>query len=448
MRADRLPTSRAVMLAAAVFLAHCGGGSSGTAPPPPPPPPPPGPHGLIGHVMIVVQENRTPDNLFHGLAGADTANEGTDSAGNVVPLVPVPLATTYDLGHSHADFEAMYDGGRMDGADLVHCRDPSCPAEPAFAYVDPATVVPYVSLAQTWTFADAMFQTNQGPSFPAHQYLIAGTSAPTASGPLADWRVADNPSSEGPTGCADAPAGQTVPLLDPQGIVSMDVAPCFEHPTLIDLLEAAGIDWRYYAPSGGSIWTAPNAIAHLRNGSAWTKVVLPQTQVLDDIAAGRLAPVTWVIPDKLASDHAFGTDGSGPDWVASIVNAVGTSPYWRDTAILITWDDWGGWYDHVAPPIFRAGEDGFRVPLIVVSPYARQRYVSHVERDFGSLLHFVEEAFALPSLGNDDARSDDLADCFDFTQPPAPFVTVPAFHDAAFFTSRASGVPQGDPDDD
>jgi phospholipase C len=142
----------------------------------------------------------------------------------------------------------------------------------------------------------------------------------------------------------------------------------------------------------------------LRFGGDWAKAIVPQTQVLKDIANKDLAQVSWVIPPGQDSDHAAVNDGTGPSWVASIVNAIGNSDYWSNTAIIITWDDWGGWYDHVPPPaIYDQYEYGFRVPLIVVSPYARQRYVSHVTHDFGSVLKFIEEAFGLPSLGYADA---------------------------------------------
>ncbi len=90
-------------------------------------------------------------------------------------------------------------------------------------------------------------------------------------------------------------------------------------------------------------------------------------------------------PTKLASDHPAVTDGSGPSWVASVVNAVGESPYWNDTAIFVVWDDWGGWYDHVKPHIFNNYELGFRVPFLVISPYARRHYISHTPHEFGSI---------------------------------------------------------------
>jgi len=164
------------------------------------------------------------------------------------------------------------------------------------------------------------------------------------------------------------------------------------------------------------------------------------------IANGQLAQVTWVIPDGRASDHPALNDGSGPSWVASVVNAIGNSGYWANTAILITWDDWGGFYDHVAPPILNSYEYGFRVPLIVVSPYAKKGYVSHTMHDFGSLLRFTEETFHLPSLGYADSRADDLSDCFDFSQTPTKFQPFTAKYDASYFLSDTR--PPLDPDDD
>jgi phospholipase C len=406
---------------------------------------------LIKHIVIIVQENRSPDNLFHGLPGADIANSGLNSAGQVITLQQTNLAITYDLGHTHQSFEDLYDNGAMDGADKIACIPQSgtvCPSNPQFMYVDPAQVAPYFQLAEQYTFGDRMFQSNQGPSFPAHQFLIAGTSAPSVGGIYGDYFVAENPVPLNPTGCALAPDTATVALIDPTGVESASIYPCFDHPTLIDSLDNAGISWRYYAPTAGSIWTAPNAIEHLRNGPAWNNVIIPQSQVLTDITDGNLAQVAWVIPDGKESDHASITDGTGPSWVASVVNAIGNSPYWSDTAIIITWDDWGGWYDHVAPSIYNSYEYGLRVPLIIVSPFAKKGYVSHVTHDFGSILQFVEEVFTLPSLGYADARADNLADCFDFTQSVGPYSSIASPYGASFFINRGKTAPPTDPDDD
>jgi len=425
--------------------AGCGGAKSTPAPPPPEL------SQKIQHVVVIFQENRTPDNLFHGLAGADIANEGVNSTGQTIPLTPIPLANDYDLSHAHAAFVKMYDGGKMDGADKVgvSCAKTATdcpPANPQFKYVNPSDVAPYFQLAEQYTFGDRMFQSNQGPSFPAHQFIISGTSAPAAT---SDLFAAENPvlSQSGSEAGCNAAAGSYVLLIDPSGEESSKQFPCFEHPTVVDLLDSMTISWRYYTPSLGSIWTAPNAIQHLRSGPDWSNnVVSSATQVLTDIADNQLPRVSWVIPSGQASDHALSNDGSGPSWVASIVNAIGNSSYWSTTAIFITWDDWGGWYDHVAPPIYDSYEYGFRVPLIVVSPYAKRSYVSHVTHDFGSILKFIEEDFKLSSLGYADARADDLLDCFDLSQSPIPFQPVLAQYESSHFLNDQR--PPTPPDDD
>jgi phospholipase C len=188
-------------------------------------------------------------------------------------------------------------------------------------------------------------------------------------------------------------------------------------------------------------------------GADWSNVVIPEQSVLTDIANHQLAQVSWVIPDGHASDHPGATDGSGPSWVASVVSAIGNSSYWADTAIFITWDDWGGWYDHVAPTVVADGTSwgsgygyGFRVPLLVVSAYAKAAYISHVTHDRGSTLKFIEREFGLGSLNYADARADDLPDCFDLKQPPIVFHAIPAPFDAQHFLTDTR--PKTDPDDD
>jgi len=447
---------------------------------------------VIQHVVVIFQENRTPDNLFQGLCippyGSqaacgtgqdqyDIAQQGTNSAGQTVTLAPIDLGTAgsnpqnYDLSHAHSAFVSMYDGGKMDGADLIPCSPAAeCPPKahpnPQFMYVSPADVAPYLAMAQKYAFGDQMFQTNEGPSFPAHQFIFSGTSAPSAPGAeYSTYFASENLTGGSVAGCI-ATAGTTVTLIGPNGVeVSPGLYPCYDHPAMSDLLDAEGITWRYYAPSAGSIWTAPDALQNLCQaqtvngaltctGPDWTSnVIIPQTQVLEDILNGQLQQVSWVIPDGAQSDHALSNNGSGPSWVASIVNAVGDSPYWANTAILITWDDWGGWYDHVAPTVVDDGVSwgsgyvyGFRVPLLVVSPYAKVKYISHKTHDFGSILKFIETTYGLPSLGYADAYADDLSDCFNLTQTPISFQTIDAPLDAAHFIN--SKEPHIDPDDD
>ena len=442
------------------------------------------------------------DNLFQGLClppygsasacgtGAgqyDIAQSGL-AVGNPdpIPLSPLDLGTAganpdnYDLSHSHPSFEAMYDGGKMDGANLIpvacdvgqlNCPPPVLPPNPQYMYVDPADVQPYLQLAQTYTFGDRMFQTNQGPSFPAHQFILAGTSAPTATSNLF---ASENVAPGTTVGCIATP-NNVVKLIDPEGNENQTQYPCFEHPTLTDLLDAQGVSWRYYTPIASSIWSAPDAIQHICQpqtqngqlvctGTDWVNNVSVTNsvsgtggpgQILTDIQNGKLAQVSWVIPTGQESDHAEVNDGTGPSWVASVVNAIGDSPYWANTVIFIAWDDWGGWYDHVPPPqVLVNCSDwgcgyvyGFRVPVIVVSPYAKAQYISHVNHDFGSMLNFIEETYGLPSLGYADSHAlDDFSDCFNFTQTPLQFQQVTAKFGADYFLNDHR--PPTDPDDD
>ena len=405
--------------------------------------------GRIAHVVIVFQENRSFDNLFNGFPGADTVQSGTDSNGKSIALRPVDLAARYDLDHSHRGFVTEYNHGAMNGFDNERVSVPrkfrgTEPANAAYAFVPPAQIQPYWSLAKQYALADRMFQTNQGPSFPAHQYIISGTAAIDASNKL---YAMNNPNDIylGPEGGCDSTSTTTVSTIDPlTGATPSAPFPCYDHPVLMDLLDAAGVSWRYYQARGGAgLWNGPNAIKHLRDGPQYQNVVWPNTKILDDISNGSLPAVSWVMPTSRESDHPNVTDGSGPAWVARIVDTLGKSRYWNDTAIFITWDDWGGFYDHVSPPQYNYYELGFRVPLIVVSPYAKHGYVSHVAHEFGSILKFTEKTFGLPSLHYTDARADDLSDMFDFGQTPQPFSTI-----AAAKLSVPEMTQVGNPDDD
>jgi phospholipase C len=387
----------------------------------------------IQHVVIIVQENRTFDNLFIGFPGADSATTGM-SYGQVVPLHAVPLEYAVDVDHTHPGWWADWDNGKNDG--FAHASSYPIPYYP-YAYVPRDETTQYWTLAQNYVLADRMFQSNSGPSFAAHLYIIAGQSGDADENPPgARW------------GC-DAPHGTTVTLVGPNGTDLPGPFPCFDYQTIGDLMDHARVSWKYYAPAYnenlGYIWSAFNAIKHIRYGPDWAgDVISPETQILTDIEEGNLAQVSWVIPAFANSDHP-GSDKTGPDWVASIVNEIGASKYWQNTAILVTWDDWGGWYDHVPPPQIDEMGLGFRVPLIVVSPYARRGYISHEQHEFGSLLHFTEELFNLPTLGTRDAISDDLRDCFDFQQSVVPYVPVQTNLTPDYFKHQvATGPPDTD----
>jgi len=448
------------------------------------------------HVIVVVQENRTPDNFFQGLCAPPygtpdscSTNPGpnqyniqtskwadmTTARGYTQPQ-PVGLTAAYDLDHSHPSVVQQCDNQfalntpcKMDGASRVPCYG-TCPSKPQFRYIDNSTGVmnPYLDIATQYGFANNMFQTNQGPSLPAHLYLFGGTSAPNAADDANGIFAAENSIPGGqPTGCI-ADMNTYVYLITPPGQENSQIYPCIEIQTLGDFPQA--FTWRYYAPSAPAIWNAPTAIQHICQSSGyngqclgpqWTNNVdLHPADVFTDITQCNLRGVSWVNPSAENSDHAGYNAPGGPSWVASIVNAVGNSSncdsgagYWNDTAIIIVWDDWGGWYDHEAPPLRPRPQNdyewGFRVPLIVVSAYTPAGYIDNNQYDFGSILRFIEQNFGLQEgvLNFADARSQtDLSSFFSSAERPRTFKTIYSPKDAAYFINDKT--PSRDPDDE
>ena len=390
----------------------------------------------IQHVVILIQENRSFDDLFATFPHADGATKGLMSNGHWQPLVKGPLLT-YDMEHNHATFLTEYDGGKMDGFNLAYgviAGKVQQGGTYPYRYVDPNQIKPYWTLAKRYVLADHMFATQSSGSFTAHQDLIAGGTQVKR-----DARVIDFPSLA-PYGC-DAPAGTVTSLIYSTGKVARGGGPfpCFSYATLRDLLDGKGVSWRYYVQpdtpgGGGEIWDAFDAISKVRHGPEWsTNVSWPETNVLTDAANGTLPAVSWVIPSTHNSDHPGQGPDLGPSWIAQVVNAIGRTPAWKSTAIIILWDDWGGLYDHFPPPQLTYDGLGMRVPMIVVSPYARRGYVSHTQYEFGSILRFVEDNWNLGSLGSSDARANSIGDVFDFAKPARAFETVPADKSLEFF---------------
>ncbi len=431
--------SRLVVATAFGFFLVQGCGSNGG---PSPSPTPATNATTIQHIIVIMQENRTTDNLFNGFPGADTVQTATQK-GQTVTLQPVPLEEGWDVDHSHIGWVKSYDNGLMDN---FARSDQAYPAPNfPYAYVPQSETVPLFTLAKAYTFGDRMFQSNTGASFVAHQYMIAGQSG----------EAVENPSAA-PWGC-DAPTGTTVALIGPNGTELPGPFPCFDYQTIADLLDAKGVTWKYYTvplgpvgeplPDKGDIWSAFQAIHHIRYGPDWTNnVITPPTQFFTDLQSGKLAQVTWIMPAYSYSDHAGpGATADGPDWVADLVNAVGASSYWKSTAIFIAWDDWGGWYDHVVPPQVDNMGLGARVPLIIVSPYAKRGYISEKPHEFSGFLTYMEETFNLPNLGMRDAKADDFIDCFDYTQTPQAYTAVPVKNGPSYYVGKKDLSP---PDDD
>jgi phospholipase C len=409
----------------------------------------------IRHVIVAIQENRSFDNLFATFPGADGATTGKTSDGKTIKLKRVDLPERCDFGHSRQGFVRDYDRGKMDRFDLEggSRRCPGKAGTRPYQYVEPAQVQPYWDLASQYVLADRMFQTQGSGSFTAHQDLIAGG---TSIDPL--HNLVDFP-SHAPWGC-DAPAGTVTSLIKGPGAsipspVKLKVLyhqgpfPCLNYPTLRDLLDAAGFSWKYYSPpvinGSGGIWNGFDAIKAVRYGSEWhTNITKSEKAIFRDISKGALPAMSWLVPDNTNSDHPGSGTDTGPSWIAHVVNAVGASEYWDSTAIVVVWDDWGGFYDHVPPPFFdNWGGLGFRVPMIVVSAYARKGsssqggYISHTQYEFGSILKFVEDSFALGRLDTTDVRANSIADCFDFSQSARKFKKISAKYSGSYFDRQA-----------
>jgi phospholipase C len=423
----------------------------------------------IAHVVVIVQENRSTDNLLNGFPGVDTVRVGSDHRGRRVPLAASDFNTPYDIDHSLRNFTRDYDNGKMDGYDLARVGDvPGAHTTrnfgpyPQYKYLRRDFVAPYFAIGREFATADRMFQSNLEQSFAAHLFLIAGTSGGAINIP-----------SGRPWGCDAAPTTQ-VSVMNAQRRIVRRVFPCFSFRTLGDELDEKNLRWAYYAPQVGSatqwrtynrailrhqstkhivhpdfggLWSSYDAIDHIRFGPDWTdNVISPETTVLHDIKNGHLRAVSWVIPDFKNSDHSLSRSATGPDWVGAIVNEIGKSSYWDDTVVIITWDDSGGWYDHVRPPQLAYDGLGSRVPLFVVGKYVKHGYVSHQTLEFGSILKFIETRFGLKPLTQTDTRASNLLQFFDFSQPPQPFEPIPVHKTTRYFLDqRPSYMP---PDDD
>jgi phospholipase C len=457
-----------------------------------------GSSGKIQHLVIIVQENRTFDNFFDCFKGTDcvkTAPGPGASPGPYTIQSPCPVLSTpspgptstpilvkfhqsllvLDPGHTYCpSFKTEYDNGRMDGFTYVDGLPGSAKKNYVYQVTDPNQIKPYWAMAKQYVLGDRMFPTEFSASYTAHQTLIRGDATYEAGESLVDL-------PHGPTswwGC-DAKSGTTTALLDTnQQYTYAGPFPCMTYETIRDTLEAKGISWRYYVPpldlDGGEMWNAFDGISAVRYSKEWPNypnispkpftcpaaancVSWPNTNILCDVSGTvgtkvcpspnpsgpvQLPGVSWVIPTGEESDHYNPVNGklvdTGPDWVSSVVNAIGESKYWNSTAIIIVWDDWGGFWDHLPPPQLDYRGLGFRVPLIIVSPYAKKSYVSHTQYEFGSILKFAETTFGLDSLNTTDVRANNLTDAFDFTQKPRKFVPIPsqkAGHDRAYFLS-------------
>jgi phospholipase C len=393
----------------------------------------------IQHIVIIIQENRSFNDLFYGFPGAKTATFGYNTSGKKITLQPVGLETTWDIEHDLGGFLAACNGTgespgtdcRMNGFDNEYWSCSSCPnPNPPYSYVPHSEIKPYFYLGSHYVLADEMFASNlDASSFISHQYIIAAQASSAVNFPYSWW------------GCPGTASGDYIYTITQERQYGPTIPMCFNNTTLGDEMDDAGLSWAYYASTyygDGGIWSAYQNISHIYNGPDWTKdVISPQTNFFSDVSGGKLRDLSWITPTFENSDHAGSGSKTGPAWVASLVNAIGESKYWDSTAVFIFWDDYGGWFDSVAPKKLDYDGLGMRIPMLVVSAYAKKGYVSHTHYEHGSILRFVENTFGLATLSASDKRATPPDDAFDFNAPPRKFETVPTAHGIDFFMRQA-----------
>jgi phospholipase C len=364
----------------------------------------------IKHVVFIVKENRTFDNLFGTFPGANGVSYGYNQ-GVRVPLTRGTAGRLPgDLPHCYYCALAAYDGGKMDGFDQGGIT-----TKWAYTQLHKDQIPIYWAWAKRYVLADNFFSSEHGPSFPNHLFSIAAQ----------DGGSVDNPRRTGffsnTFGC-DAPTQQKTLILR-HGHYSY-VRPCFKFKTAGDELSAHHVPWTYYAASPdqkGYIWSAYSAIKRYRENSVrWNRFVRPVDNVVRDIRNDRLPPVTWITPRFELSDHPDYNLCYGENWTAQVIDAIMNSPIWKNTAIFLTWDDYGGFYDHVPPPHVDTFGLGFRVPLLVISPYAKQGVVDHHLGEFSSVVKFIEDNWGLSRIAYRDRIATDLSYDFNFRQKPRP----------------------------
>ncbi|GAC1630318.1 MAG: hypothetical protein NVS4B2_13350 [Chloroflexota bacterium] len=394
----------------------------------------------IQHIVIIAKENRSFDNYFGTFPHADGTTSGTTSIGQRVRLLHTPDHTLLDIGHAGDAARVAVANGAMNGFDLLPgaIQDGE---DIALSQLHQNDIPNYWQYAHTFTLDDHFFSTINGPSFPNHLMLVAASSNNTDDNPVLN--------SQHSWGC-DAGPYTKVEQADPMSGERHFVKPCFDMSTIPDLLERAKISWKYYAPGkfqSGYIWSSLDSIKHIRETSIWQTNVPDTAQFMADIKSGTLPQVTWLVMNEGVSEHPPHSACAGENWTVKQLNALMQSPLWASTAVFLTWDDFGGFYDHVPPPHLNYIAYGPRVPTIVISPYARPSFVDHKQYDFASILRYIEDKYGLPRLSEYDRRAASIVGSFDFTQKPIqPLILQPrvcppgAYLTTSTLTGDVSGV--------
>lgn len=424
---------------------------------------PPGnpPFHQLRHFVYIIQENITFDHYFGTYPGANGIPAGVKlpyRPGGPPELAPFHLHTTHiphDLNHSWQAAHVAWDNGKMDGflwaewpralqyywkaseasvpapnPDEVHpvpvprrtaraarrrasepveagqYRSGEAPAEPpagpppgwvtnTLSYYDWQEIPNYWAYARRFTLCDDFFSSLMGPSEPNHLYTVAAQSGGLVNNPK--------------PGVAREPGVYTF-------------------PTMAELLQDAGISWLYYDekpnPHQHSLWNPMPGFRAFQQSPELMSHLVHLSQFYQDLKSDHFPAVCWLVPTFADSEHPPADSARGMWHVTELINAIMQSRYWADTVIIVTWDDFGGFYDHVPPPEVDRYGFGPRVPALVISPFAKPGFICHTHYDFTSPLKLIERRFGLKPLASRDAEADDMHDCFDFQQPPAKSFTI------------------------
>ena len=411
----------------------------------------------IQHLVFIVQENHSFDNYFGTYPGADGITNQTavpstldGDDGTVQPFhldvsqpisivgdelppgvsdpdeldaldstaKPFPMGNESivgDLSHAWTVAHAAYDNGRMDG--FVAAEKSNL----TMGYYDRQDIPYYWDYADYYVLDDNFFSSEMGPSFPNHLYIASGTNGPDTAlngyGWVLNSHVIDNPGSQ----------------FSWSGV-------SLSWGTLAQELSGAGVSWSWYDgdanPVAPSIWNVLPLFTYFQENPFQLIEHVKNTQsFLADVQSGRMPAVSWIIPGGWSppgwpatckgtgtSEHPPARSDCGMDYVSYLIDAVMQSPYWASSAIVVTWDDYGGFYDHVAPPQVDSYGEGFRVPALVISPWAKHHFMDNTQYEFASMIRLAEDNFKLSTLGARDASASDMMPSFDFGQAPQPAV--------------------------
>ncbi len=370
----------------------------------------------IRYVMVLVKENHTFDNYFTGFPGAESSKTAKLSNGKTITRQAAPTQLMKDICHSNTCGQNAYHGGKMDGFDT---RDAVRP----FYFYSEQQIPNYWQYARNFVLADHFFSTTLGPSTPGHTVFWTGQSLVLDNAKC----TKDGGECKG-RGCAAGPDVR-VTSYDPDKCTTATVKPCFDVPTLTDHLPK-GFTWSNY---GGSI---PEMFKSVTSAAGYTSHFRKQGDLVADLNAGKIANLTvghlWSGDE---SEHPEAYPCVGENFTVDIINAAMKLPQWKEMAIIVTWDDWGGWYDHVTPPARKCAngqvfQAGFRLPAMVISPYAKKGFVLKTPLEQASVPRLVEELWGMEFMTKRDPHARDgvvgsMMASFDFDQAPRDAFPLP-----------------------